>query len=94
MGRTLYGFKNDKNMKNNYTKSDFSNNALWPLYEETLKEVPSTIDKTLFGSITVFGRQQLTFKGWPLYYFSAGQRKTRSEQRHQFSTTRRVAHHQ
>ncbi|GAB3913867.1 hypothetical protein GCM10028803_58440 [Larkinella knui] len=69
MGRTLYGFKNDKNNKNNYTKSDFSNNAVWPLYEETLKEVPSTIDKTLFGSITVFGRQQLTFKGWPLYYF-------------------------
>ncbi|KAA9353660.1 hypothetical protein [Larkinella humicola] len=69
MGRTLYGFRNDKNMKNNFTKSDFSNNAVWPLYEETLKEVPSTIDKTLFGSITVFGRQQLTFKGWPLYYF-------------------------
>jgi predicted lipoprotein with Yx(FWY)xxD motif len=68
-GRTLYGFKNDKNNKNNYTKADLSNNALWPLYEETLKELPSTIDKTLFGSITVGGHQQLTFKGWPLYYF-------------------------
>src|SRR5690606_3123662 len=22
-----------------------------------------------FGSISVFGRQQLTFRGWPLYYF-------------------------
>ena len=68
-GRTLYGFKNDKKNKNNFTKADFSNNAVWPLYEETLKDVPSTIDKSLFGSITVAGHQQLTYKGWPLYYF-------------------------
>jgi len=25
--------------------------------------------KSQFGSITVFGKKQLTFKGWPLYYF-------------------------
>ncbi|GAB3321556.1 hypothetical protein GCM10027299_16160 [Larkinella ripae] len=68
-GRTLYGFRNDKKNKNNFTKADFSNNAVWPLYEETLKEIPSTVDKSLFGSITVAGHQQLTFKGWPLYYF-------------------------
>lgn len=68
-GRTLYTFRNDKKNKNNFTRDDLSNNAVWPMVEETLKEVPSTIDKTLFGSITVAGRQQLTYKGWPLYYF-------------------------
>lgn len=68
-GRTLYAFKNDKNNKNNFTKSDFSNNAVWPVYESTLSEIPSTLDKSLFGSITVAGHSQLTYKGWPLYYF-------------------------
>lgn len=68
-GRTLYGFVRDKKNVNNFTKADLSNNAVWPMFEETLKEVPSTVDKSLFGSITVAGRQQLTFKGWPLYYF-------------------------
>jgi hypothetical protein len=31
--------------------------------------VPSTITKSLFKSITVFGKQQLTYNGHPLYYF-------------------------
>lgn len=68
-GRTLYAFANDKKDKNNFTKSDFSNDASWPIYTTDLGEVPSTLDKTLFGTIDVFGRKQLTYKGWPLYYF-------------------------
>ncbi|WP_128546673.1 hypothetical protein [Larkinella soli] len=68
-GRTLYAFRNDRKNKNNFTRADFSNNPVWPLYEETLKEIPSTLDKAQFGSITVAGHQQLTYKGWPLYYF-------------------------
>ncbi|MFD1143970.1 hypothetical protein ACFQ4C_22790 [Larkinella insperata] len=68
-GRTLYAFQRDKKNVNNFTRADLSNNAVWPMFEETLKEVPSTVDKSLFGTITVAGRQQLTFKGWPLYYF-------------------------
>jgi predicted lipoprotein with Yx(FWY)xxD motif len=68
-GVTLYAFKPDKFNTNTYTKSDFSNNATWPLFEESLKEVPSVLNKADFGSITVFGRNQLTYKGWPLYYF-------------------------
>jgi len=31
--------------------------------------VPSILDKTKFGSINIVGRTQLTYKGWPLYYF-------------------------
>jgi predicted lipoprotein with Yx(FWY)xxD motif len=69
LGRTLYGFVRDSFNINKYTKSDFSNNATWPLYEQDTIVVPSTLDKNLFGSITVFGKKQMTYKGWPLYYF-------------------------
>jgi len=68
-GITLYTFKNDRLNKNNFTAADFSNNAIWSIYETDKIVVPSALDKTLFGSITVFGRKQLTYKGWPLYYF-------------------------
>jgi predicted lipoprotein with Yx(FWY)xxD motif len=69
MGRTLYGFINDKKNKNNYTRADFSNDATWPIFTADLKDIPSTLDKTLFGTIDVFGKKQLTYRGWPLYYF-------------------------
>ena len=70
-GRTLYIFVNDTYDKNNFTKEDFSNDGVWPVYEEELQGVASTLDKSMFASIDVFGRQQLTYKGWPLYYFGA-----------------------
>jgi predicted lipoprotein with Yx(FWY)xxD motif/plastocyanin len=68
-GMTLYIFINDTYNQNNFTSSDFSNNAVWPIYEEALKAVASTVDTSLFDMIDVFGRQQLTYKGWPLYHF-------------------------
>ncbi|WP_297705431.1 hypothetical protein [uncultured Eudoraea sp.] len=68
-GRTLYIFINDTNNTNNYTQSDFSNNAVWPIAEIALDKLPSILDNDDFGSIDVFGRTQLTYKGWPLYYF-------------------------
>ncbi len=68
-GVTLYTFKNDKQNKNNFTAPDFYNNGVWPIYETDKIVVPSSLDKSLFGSITVFGRKQLTYKGWPLYHF-------------------------
>jgi predicted lipoprotein with Yx(FWY)xxD motif len=71
LGRTLYVFAKDSANLNKFTKSDFSNNAVWPIYETDKIVVPSTLDKSLFGSITVFGKKQLTFKSWPLYYFGA-----------------------
>jgi predicted lipoprotein with Yx(FWY)xxD motif len=69
MGRTLYEFAHDSLNINKYTKADFSNNATWPIYETDKIVVPSILDKTLFSSITVFGKKQLTYKGWPMYYF-------------------------
>ena len=70
-GRTLYGFARDNFGKNNFTKSDFSNNSVWPIYEETLEAIPSTLSKADFSTIDVFGKKQLAYKGWPLYYFGA-----------------------
>ena len=72
-GVTLYTFKPDSFNINKYTKSDFSNNGTWPIYDTTQIVVPSTIDKTLFTTINIFGKKQLTYKGWPLYYFGPDQ---------------------
>ena len=69
LGRTLYTFIRDSANHNKFTKSDLSNNAVWPIYETDKIVAPSILDKSQFGSITVFGKKQLTFKGWPLYYF-------------------------
>jgi predicted lipoprotein with Yx(FWY)xxD motif len=73
LGRTLYAFAPDKKNKNTYTKADLSNNPVWPLFEGTINEVPSTLNKADFSTITVFGRTQVTYKGWPLYYFGNDQ---------------------
>lgn len=70
-GATLYIFKNDSANLNKYTHSDFSNNASWPIYDTTNIVVPSSLDKNLFSSITVYGKHQITYKGWPLYYFGS-----------------------
>jgi len=71
MGRTLYVFANDSSNINRWTTTDAVHDALWPIYQYNVAVVPSSLDKTLFGSITVFGNKQLTYKGWPIYYFGA-----------------------
>lgn len=75
-GVTLYNFKLDSLNHNKFTKADFSNNAAWPVYETSSMVVPSTIDKNSFATINVYGKTQLTYKGWPLYYFG-GDNKVR-----------------
>jgi predicted lipoprotein with Yx(FWY)xxD motif len=77
LGNTLYAFINDTNGVNNFTNEDFSNDAVWPIFEVELEAVPSVLDAAHFGSIDVFGRQQLTYRGWPLYYF--GQDEARGD---------------
>jgi predicted lipoprotein with Yx(FWY)xxD motif len=68
-GNTLYAFINDSNMQNNFTASDLSNNGVWPVVEIDLDKIPSILDAADFGLINVFGLTQLTYRGWPLYYF-------------------------
>ncbi len=76
-GRTLYAFSPDKNNKNTFTRADLSNNTIWPVYEGELKSLPSILTKDLIGVTDVFGKKQMTYKGWPLYYF--GQDLNRGE---------------
>ena len=68
-GNTLYAFNNDTNNTNNFTAADFSNNSVWPIAEITLDKIPSILTNSDFGTIDVYGKTQLTYKGWPLYYF-------------------------
>jgi predicted lipoprotein with Yx(FWY)xxD motif len=75
VGRTLYAFAPDKFNKNTYTKADLSNNATWPIFEvpTAFGEVPSALSKNDFATISAVGKTQLTYKGWPLYYFGPDQ---------------------
>jgi len=68
-GRTLYGFAPDKFNTNTFTKSDFSNDPVWPIFQEITGELPSIISKTDIAVVDVFGKKQLSYRGWPLYYF-------------------------
>ena len=70
-GRTLYIFVNDNFDQNNFTAPDFSNNGVWPIYGEALGALPSGLDAGLFNTIDVHGSPQLTYQGWPLYYFGS-----------------------
>ncbi len=76
-GRTIYTFINDKNGINNFTAEDFSNNDIWPIVSIDVDKIPSILDASDFGVIEVYGSQQITYKGWPLYYF--GQDLTRGD---------------
>jgi len=69
-GRTLYGFAPDKNGVNNYTKGA-TQEGIWPVYQSEVLIAPSVIAKTDLGVITVasISKKQLTYKGWPLYYY-------------------------
>ena len=68
-GRTLYSFINDSENTNTFTQADFSNDAVWPIFHVAIENLPTGMNADDFGEIDVHGRTQLTFKGWPLYYF-------------------------
>jgi predicted lipoprotein with Yx(FWY)xxD motif len=71
MGRTLYTFQNDTKNDNNFTKEDFSNDGSWPIFHVALEKLPSTLNSSDFGEIDVFSKKQLTYKGWPVYYYGS-----------------------
>ncbi|MEO1009652.1 MAG: hypothetical protein AAFX53_00005, partial [Bacteroidota bacterium] len=68
-GNTLYRFIPDFRDINTFTAEDFSNDAVWPIFHVEIDKLPSLLNAEDFGSIDVFGRSQLTFKGWPVYKF-------------------------
>ncbi len=68
-GNTLYRFSDDANNTNTFTAADFSNNDIWPIFDTNIQQVPSLLNADDFGTTTVFGETQLTYKGWPVYTF-------------------------
>ncbi len=85
-GRTLYTFSEDTENTNTFTAADFSNNGTWPILEMDLVAAPSVIDPSMFETIDVFGHTQLTYKGWPLYYFGQDSLKRGSNKGISFPT--------
>jgi predicted lipoprotein with Yx(FWY)xxD motif len=70
-GRTLYFSANDADKTNNYSDDGFLSDAIWPIFKaDTILAAPSVLNKAAFGKITVFGKTQLTYKGWPLYHYA------------------------
>lgn len=68
-GRTLYIFTNDEANTNNCTSEGCIEN--WPVYHVDIASLPSDVNEQNFGEITAHGdRPQLTYKGWPVYYFA------------------------
>lgn len=66
-GRALYIFTSDSTNTNN-CRDGCSDN--WPVFHADIESLPSNIDRNHLDDFTAHGdRQQLTYKGWPLYYF-------------------------
>ncbi|MFJ8263001.1 hypothetical protein ACIQ4I_13785 [Rummeliibacillus sp. NPDC094406] len=73
-GKTLYYFTNDEAGKSNCSGDCLAN---WPAFSQEDFAVPEGFDKTDFGTITRAdnGKKQVTYKGYPLYYFAKDQQK-------------------
>jgi len=60
-------------------RPNLSNDPLWPIDTSgKVRSIPSILDKSKFDTLTVFGKVQLVYKGWPLYHF--GQDSLRAQQ--------------
>ncbi|MCF3110331.1 hypothetical protein LL912_16220 [Niabella sp. CC-SYL272] len=67
-GITLYAFTIDKSNTSNCTSAGCL--GTWPVYVMDKIVVPSYLNKADFTVIThPSGSKQLTYKGWPLYYY-------------------------
>ncbi|MCM3140833.1 hypothetical protein [Brevibacillus sp. MER 51] len=73
-GRALYYFKKDEAGKSNCSGECLAN---WPAFTQENFAVPEGFDKKDFGTITREdnGKQQVTYKGFPLYYFAKDQQE-------------------
>ncbi|WP_199624762.1 plastocyanin/azurin family copper-binding protein [Paenibacillus alkalitolerans] len=66
-GRTLYFFTKDAEDPNSCKDNCLKN---WPVYYTDHLQIPSSLNKADFGVLArTDGAKQLTYKGWPLYYF-------------------------
>lgn len=71
-GRALYYFKKDEAGKSNCSGDCLAN---WPAFTQEDFAVPEGFDKKDFDTITREdnGKKQVTYKGFPLYYFAKDQ---------------------
>jgi predicted lipoprotein with Yx(FWY)xxD motif len=74
-GRTLYIFSNDARDTNTFTNGNATHDANWPIFHVEIEHLPSALNAEDFGEITVNGSPQLTYKGWPVYYFGGDANK-------------------
>jgi predicted lipoprotein with Yx(FWY)xxD motif len=66
-GMTLYYFTKDTSAKSNASAAIIQN---WPVFNPGTISLPATLNSADFATITRDdGMKQVTFKGWPLYYF-------------------------
>lgn len=66
---TLYFFARDVEGANTCTSA--ACNPMWPVYYEANIKVPKALNAADFGTkTTADGRQQTTYKGWPIYYYA------------------------
>ncbi|MFC5450417.1 hypothetical protein [Paenibacillus aestuarii] len=71
-GMTLYYFTKDVADVNSCTGDCLAN---WPVYSDDQLLVPAGFNAADFGSfVRKDGKKQVTFKGWPLYYFAKDQK--------------------
>lgn len=71
-GQTLYTWKNDALNTNNFTIDNdpmSPRNMAWPVAQISAAQVPSILNASDFGTIQIQGWTQLTYKGWPIYYY-------------------------
>lgn len=67
-GRVLYYFTKDEAGTSNCTEACLST---WPIFHTAQLQVGNKLNAAKFGSIVrPNGRSQVTYKGWPLYYYS------------------------
>ncbi|CAH2717559.1 hypothetical protein BACCIP111895_04773 [Neobacillus rhizosphaerae] len=73
-GRTLYYFKKDEAGKSTCSGDCLAN---WPAFTQKDFAVPEGFDKKDFDTITREdnGEKQVTYKGFPLYYFAKDQQE-------------------
>ena len=68
-GNTLYFFARDVDGAN--TCASATCTPMWPVYYEANIKVPKGLKAEDFATkTTADGRQQTTYKGWPLYYYA------------------------
>ncbi len=68
-GNTLYMFANDVTGDSKCTGGCLNT---WPIFYQEKISVSSGLNSSDFGTITrADGKEQTTYKGWPLYYFSS-----------------------